>query len=74
MGTDMNVGRYEDPLYRYGDSAINPSGTAQDPGRCVYEVMDKSGWYFYQCRFRRGKGRNGLYCGIHARRYPAESP
>lgn len=53
-------------MRRYGSWAGNPKGDREDPERCIVEVGD--GYLFGQCSFRRGKGPDGLYCGIHARR------
>lgn len=50
----------------YDRTALNPKGTMEDPKRCVVEVSSW-GWHSFQCRNRRGKGPDGLYCGIHAR-------
>ena len=52
--------------HRYGDWAGNPKGDPYQEGRCAYEV--RRGWHFYQCSNKNGKGVNGLYCGIHAKK------
>jgi hypothetical protein len=57
---------------RYGDWAGNPRGNAEDPARCIEEVWEpRGGMRAYQCTRKRGKGLDGLYCGIHAKRHPA---
>jgi hypothetical protein len=51
----------------YGKWAGNPKGIREDPQRCIAEVSDRERWtHFYQCQRKRGKGPEGLYCGIHA--------
>lgn len=37
--------------------------------RCIESVH--SNWSSQQCSRPRGKGKDGLYCGVHAKRYPA---
>jgi hypothetical protein len=46
-------------------------GIPEDKTRCVEEVVDFSGWHFYQCSRKRGYGLNGEYCKQHAKRHPA---
>ena len=50
----------------YGKWAGNPSGTKEDPSKCVVEVY--RGIRFYQCARKRGYGPNGMYCKQHAKR------
>lgn len=45
---------------------------SEDPKRCIEEVSDKGVWHWHQCSFKRGKGKDGLYCGIHAKKHPKE--
>lgn len=52
--------------YRYNRWGGNPQGTAYKEGFCAYSVYDAH--LSYQCRHKNGKGINGLYCGIHAKR------
>jgi len=59
------------PERRYDQWAGNPIGTAEDKTRCLVEVQDVTGWHFYQCSRKRGKGKDGLYCGQHAKKHPA---
>lgn len=66
--------REEDPNFRYGCWAGRPNGSLQQADQCVAEVNFDvmRGNMGQQCSRARGKGRNGLYCGIHARRNPAD--
>ena len=58
---------------RYGRWAGNPAGVPEDTTRCVEAVWGKGAFARdSQCRRKRGKGRGGLYCGQHARRYPEQ--
>jgi hypothetical protein len=51
----------------------NPKGTEEDPKRCVVSVPEKGrSCLSYQCRNKRGKGYNGLFCGIHAKKFGKE--
>ena len=43
----------------------------EDPSRCIKAVPNSNGWHEYQCRLKRGYGKDGLYCKQHARRHPA---
>ena len=52
--------------YRYGEWAGNPKGIGYKEGFCAYEIPD--GWLYRQCSLKNGKGINGLYCGIHAKK------
>lgn len=55
--------------HRYNTWAGNPNGTRYREGFCAYEVHESGGGcLFYQCRHKNGKGTNGLYCGIHAKK------
>ena len=53
---------------RYDKWAGNPAGNPYVENRCAYEVRDFTGWHYYQCSFKNGKGTNGLYCGVHAKK------
>ena len=53
--------------YRYGTWAGEPKGRAYQPNYCAAEVSD-SLMIFHQCGHRPGKGPDGLYCGVHAKR------
>ena len=53
--------------YRYNKWAGIPPGEIYDEKYCAAEVPDVTGWHFYQCSRKNGKGPNGLYCGIHAK-------
>lgn len=55
-------------LRRYGQWAGNPKGIKEDPVRCIEEVEDSTGWFFYQCQRKRGFGPKGAYCWQHARK------
>jgi hypothetical protein len=50
----------------YNKWAGNPKGRAEDPTRCIAIIWDRF-VIGAQCGFKRGKGPDGLYCGIHAR-------
>ncbi len=56
---------------RYNKWAGNPNGTPEDPEKCVAEVSDEGygGFLLRQCSNKRGKGPDGLLCGIHARQH-----
>ena len=63
---------------RYGLGVGRPYGLPEDPERCVERI--KMGVWIRdrQCRRKRGKGPDGLYCSQHARmhevpRDPAET-
>lgn len=49
----------------YGQWAGNPKGNKEDADRCIAQVCGLAA-IFSQCRNRRGKGPDGLYCGLHA--------
>ena len=53
-------------MRRYNVWAGNPKGRAEDVSRCIAEVYD--GFIFYQCRKKRGNGKNGLFCSVHAKK------
>lgn len=53
-------------MRRYGAWAGCPNGTKEYPERCIAEVFPKGAWRSSQCCRPRGKGPDGLYCGIHA--------
>ncbi len=56
----------------YRQWAGNPRGIQEDLTRCIEQVSDTGrSPLSMQCQFKRGKGLDGLYCGVHARRYPA---
>lgn len=58
--------------YRYGQWAGNPRGERYDPCRCAAEVWSgPRGMTAKQCTRKNGKGPNGLYCGIHAKKVHA---
>lgn len=55
-------------MRRYNVWGGNPKGTPEDAGRCIAEVAEGGlSCLFYQCSKKRGKGPDGLYCGLHAR-------
>ena len=54
--------------YRYNCWAGNPDGEAYDSKYCAHRVPERGrSCLSYQCRYKNGKGINGLYCGIHAK-------
>lgn len=59
----------------YGQWAGNEKGQPENPSHCVESVPSEiaRGMVFKQCARPRGKGLDGLYCTIHARRHPAAS-
>jgi hypothetical protein len=58
--------------YRYCRWGGKPQGTAYDPSRCAEEVpFGGRSPLFHQCCNKNGKGKNGLFCGIHAKWHPA---
>lgn len=54
--------------HRYGVKSANPAGSRYDPERCAYEVWPRYEWGCRQCGFKNGKGVNGLYCRVHAKK------
>jgi len=56
----------------YDQWAGNPQGIAEDTTLCIEEVETFKGWHSFQCSRKRGKGRDGLYCGQHAKKHPAD--
>lgn len=70
-------------MRRYNIWGGNPKGTPEDPTRCIAKVSDSNSRspLSYQCWHKRGKGKDGLFCGIHAKRvltegwdYPEDKP
>ena len=57
----------------YGIYAGYTNGKPEDAGKCIQEVIIGDGGMYNakQCHFKRGKGRDGLYCGTHAKQHPA---
>ncbi len=55
----------------YGQWAGKPQGTPEDPKRCIAAVMARNHFISHQCPKPRGKGKDELYCGHHAKKYPA---
>ena len=54
---------------RYGQWAGNSMGSSYDETRCAYAVwVGLGGMIESQCKNKNGKGVNGLYCGIHAKK------
>ena len=51
---------------RYGQWAGNEKGTTEDKTRCIESVYGKGDWYPHQCNFKRGYGKDKLYCRKHA--------
>ena len=41
---------------------------AEDTKRCIKELSN-DGYYYHQCRRKRGYGKDGLYCKQHAKMY-----
>lgn len=55
--------------YRYRQWGGNPVGTAYVEGRCAAEVHDEGrSCLSHQCFKPNGKGPEGIYCGIHAKK------
>jgi hypothetical protein len=52
----------------YGQWAGNPKGYREDPARCIIEVYPTRCWISYQCKNKRGHGKDGLYCKHHAKK------
>jgi hypothetical protein len=58
----------------YNKWAGNPRGTKEDITRCIVSVADGGRSVLsHQCYRKRGKGYNGLFCGIHAKRFGKEN-
>lgn len=49
----------------YGVWAGDPKGRPEDPLRCIEAVYNHHSRRRFQCRSKRGKGPDGLYCGLH---------
>jgi len=54
-------------MRRYGIWEGNPKGTKENLNNCIVEVMDGKLLIGYQCRRKRGWGKNGLFCKQHAK-------
>lgn len=52
--------------YRYGTWSGCPDGYAYEPARCAAEIYGNI--RYGQCTNKPGKGPDGLYCGIHAKK------
>jgi hypothetical protein len=52
--------------HRYGQWAGYPKGYAYVPGLCAAEIFND--FRPHQCVHKAGKGPDGLYCGIHAKK------
>ncbi len=58
-------------MYRYNQWAGNPKGRPENKERCIVDVWETGrGMLSYQCKRKRGFGKDGLYCKQHARIYP----
>ena len=57
-------------LRTYGIYVGFPNGKPEDISKCIKEVIIGDGGMYNskQCGFKRGKGKDGLYCGVHAKR------
>ena len=56
----------------YGPWAGAPKGRKEDMQKCIVEVSDGGPWpSYHQCLKPRGKGPDGLYCGLHAKQIAA---
>ncbi len=54
----------------YGQYAGNPKGTPEDLTRCREEVLNQfHGMVSNQCARKRGHGKDGHYCLMHAKRH-----
>lgn len=53
-------------MRRYGRWAGRPLGTPEDLTRCIATVYSDN-WHTHKCRYKRGKGPDGLFCGVHAK-------
>ena len=54
-------------LRTYHSWAGQPKGVPEDRTRCIESVCPPSrGVVSSQCEFKRGKGKDKLYCGKHA--------
>ncbi len=58
-------------MRKYGQWAGNPNGISEYLDRCIVEVWEKGrSMMAFQCRRKRGYGKDGLYCKQHAKIYP----
>ena len=54
---------------RIGDWAGRPEGTLVREADCIAQIrLRYRGIIGEQCSHKRGKGRDGLFCGIHAKK------
>lgn len=61
------MARIREGVRLYGCWAGQPHGTAENPTRCIEEVLGNDRWEKgHQCNFKRGHGPDGLYCKLHA--------
>ena len=52
----------------YGGSSYK-KGIKENITRCIVSISDPTGWgNDHQCSFKRGYGKEGLYCKNHANR------
>ena len=54
--------------HRYGTWAGNPRGVAYDELLCAAAIIADGDYWTHQCIYKNGKGPNGLYCGMHAKK------
>lgn len=66
MGYMLMVGK--DGKRRYHCWAGEPDGYPENPLNCIVSVPEGGrSCLSRQCKKKRGQGRNGLFCGIHAK-------
>lgn len=52
---------------RYERGYGNPEGIPEDKTRCVWSVVHYGSLGNHQCYYKRGHGKEGLYCRRHAK-------
>lgn len=69
QGEGSGEGQEAAPARRYGAWSGDPKGSPEDPTRCREEVWPRfRGFISAQCSRKRGHGKDGAFCSIHARR------
>lgn len=58
-------------MRRYNMWAGNPKGTPENTSRCIEEIYEQVSISSRQCSNKRGQGKEGLYCTMHAKDNPA---
>ena len=58
----------------YGKWSWDENGEKEDKTRCIKAVFpDRPSFVTYQCKRKRGYGKNGEYCKQHAKEHTEEN-